>query len=104
MAQCYFTQELRAALTDYVCAKLFELMYATKTWQAVYEGCVLVSAPQKMSLAHGSDCCAHREKKTKAPADRSHPIAIKRASETGKHNHISRTHVNEHPAGMWRGL
>ncbi|KAH7960572.1 hypothetical protein HPB49_021231 [Dermacentor silvarum] len=37
--------------TDYVCEKHFEPRYVTKTWEAVYKGHVLVSAPRKAALA-----------------------------------------------------
>ncbi|KAH6930919.1 hypothetical protein HPB50_020826 [Hyalomma asiaticum] len=37
--------------TDYVCEKHFEPKYVTKTWEAVYKGPVLVSAPRLAALA-----------------------------------------------------
>ncbi|KAH7959662.1 hypothetical protein HPB49_012844 [Dermacentor silvarum] len=73
--------------TDYVCEKHFEPRYVTKTWEAVYKGHVLVSAPRKAALAKTPlptkfpYCPAHSTKteKKKAPTDPSHPPATKRS-------------------------
>ncbi|KAH7952935.1 hypothetical protein HPB49_002940 [Dermacentor silvarum] len=54
--------------TDYVLEKHFEPRYLTKTWEAVYKGHVLVSAPRKTALAKDAvptqfpDCPAHLTK------------------------------------------
>ncbi|KAG0444062.1 hypothetical protein HPB47_014216, partial [Ixodes persulcatus] len=73
--------------TDFVCERHFETKFVSKSWEAVYNGHVLVSAPRKASQAKDAvptkfpGCPSYmtkNEKKRKGPADRQCPPATKR--------------------------
>lgn len=86
--------------------------YVTKTWEVMYKGHVLVSAPRKAALAKDAvltkfpGCLAHfiktEKKKRKAPVDHSLSPAIKlHCEKLEKCNNVSGTKVNRHFTGMW---
>lgn len=65
--------------SDYLCERHFETHFVSKTWEAVYNGNVLISTPRKASLSKDAvptkfpDCPTYLSKETKRrkrPAER----------------------------------